>query len=229
MSVSWNENYNRRDGTHTTLDEAIKEAPSSDVIEAVEAANALSLKAVSVNSLTSSGDISGKDISGEDITADTLTTTGNISGKDISGQTLTTTGDASIGGDLSVTGDVSAVALNTSGDATIGGDLTINNNVLGYEITDYAVENDHNFKVVKLGSTVIVTGVFYGTGVAGYVNVNLPVPYTPSGLGSALVFKARNQNTGDFVDVRCGGSFAIYREAAFTNGVPFAFSFSYAV
>lgn len=44
---------------------------------------------------------------------------------------------------------------------------------------------------------------------------------------NAVVFTARNQQTGAYQQMRVGGAFRIYRESSMTNGQPYAFAFSY--
>lgn len=96
--------------------------------------------------------------------------------------------------------------------------------------TDYNVSNDYNIRVCQLGKMVVVSGIIYGTATAEYCGPSLPSPamYNDGVINSnAVVFHARNQSTGDIVQLRCGGNFRIYREASMTNGVQFAFGFAY--
>ena len=116
-----------------------------------------------------------------------------------------------------------------SGTLDIGSDLTdgvnqLNSNLVN--ITPCYKENDYNFNICQIGHIVVVSGKITGKGTGGYItDVKLPQP-AESGV-SAVVTRARNIATGAHVDLRAGGEFYIYREAAFTNGEQYAFAFSY--
>ena len=101
---------------------------------------------------------------------------------------------------------------------------TLNSNLVN--ITPCYKENDYNFNICQIGHIVVVSGKITGKGTGGYItDVKLPQP-AESGV-SAVVTRARNIATGAHVDLRAGGEFYIYREAAFTNGEQYAFAFSY--
>ena len=96
--------------------------------------------------------------------------------------------------------------------------------------TDYNSTGDYHVRVCVLGKMVVVSGEIIGTGTAGYLNeVPLPSPFAvyEEGPANAVVFFARNQATGAIQQLRVGGDFKIYREAAMTNGQWYAFGFSY--
>ena len=96
--------------------------------------------------------------------------------------------------------------------------------------SDYFKENDYAIRIATTGKMVVVSGVVFGTGTAGYIPLSLPIPANyndPATLTNAIIFYARNQSTGAIVQMRCGGSFSIYREASLTNGQQYSFAFAY--
>ena len=95
--------------------------------------------------------------------------------------------------------------------------------------TDYIKANDYVIRVARVGKMVTVSGVIYGTGTAGYLDLKLPTMAFGDGtiLANAIVFMARNQTTGNVIQLRCGGTFSIYREASMTSGEQYSFAFAY--
>ena len=101
--------------------------------------------------------------------------------------------------------------------------------------TDYNKTGDYHVRVAITGKIVTVSGIIFGKGTAGYVTeVILPTPFgfVPNDseyIANAVIFYARNQQTGAIQQMRAGGNFFIYRETAMTNGQPYAFGFSYCI
>lgn len=99
--------------------------------------------------------------------------------------------------------------------------------------TDYNSTGDYHVRVCVLGKMVVVSGEVVGTGAAGYIDaINLPSPFAYDanqevGQANAVVFLARNQATGAYQQIHCGGNFKIYRESGMTNGQWYSFGFSY--
>lgn len=107
----------------------------------------------------------------------------------------------------------------------------LNSNIAN-NYTDYDLTGKYHIRISQIGKMVTVSGVIFGTGIAEYLTaVPLPTPAKYDGgselMGNAVIFYARNQNTGVTKQLRCGSSFYIYLESDMANGAPFAFAFSY--
>ena len=89
----------------------------------------------------------------------------------------------------------------------------------------YTLNNEYDLAITEVGNMIIVSGYVVGKATSEYCGVVLPKPYY-----TGFAFQARNQSTGAYQTMRCGGSadnFRIYREASMTSGVLYAFTFSY--
>lgn len=104
--------------------------------------------------------------------------------------------------------------------------------VLSSGSVDYISPNNYCVRISHYGSIVCVSGCLFGKGTTGYLgDITLPTPFNGGSVDyntAAVIFHAREQTTGNVLQLRCGGlPMRIYLQSNMTDGVQYAFSFAY--
>lgn len=128
--------------------------------------------------------------------------------------------------------DIIDTKMGAVGNTSLQAQVTALNSNITNNYTDYDSTGKYHIRISQMGKMVTVSGVIFGTGTSEYLSaVALPTPAKYDGgselMGNALIFYARNQNTGATKQLRCGSSYYIYLDSDMASGVPFAFAFSY--